>query len=403
MKSIIPLLILVPVFVQAEPAFEVWSYTERSLFPSALISTATVDWNGDEETAEDKKSEDDDELHKDDIPIYGDENGWLAVDLTGVPEGAAVEVEMSIDGFLKPSRWKGKMERVSADGEARVFPKAAWNYEALHGVRQQRPVSLAFSVKVNGEELPQQTENCIMRSINDCPFYVLWDEEGEEFDDFSWLFAAYVNENHPLVDEILKEALKSELVNSFTGYQSGDPDEVLLQVFAVWNVLQRRGIKYSDVSTTTPSKFVVSQTVRFLDDSLESTQANCVDGTVLLASVLRKIGLNPYLVMVPGHCFLSFDLGRGEDDAIVGLETTMLGNDSLKPVDKLPDMPAKAKTREFEKSLQTYAHALEVGTTSLEKHADVIDAGDNPNIQMISVSDARELGIMPIASGGKGK
>lgn len=403
MKHFPFILLISTSLLQAEPTFEVWSYTERALFPSALISTATVDWNGDEETAEDKKGEDDEEGDEDDVPIYGDENGWLAVDLTGVPEGAAVEVEMAIDGFMKPSRWKGKLDRVTEDGEARIFPKAAWNYEALHGVRQQRPVSLGFTVKVDGKELPEQTENCIMRSINDCPFYVLWDEKGEEFDDFSWLFAAYVNENHPLVDGILKEALKSGLVSSFTGYQSGDSDEVILQVFAIWNVLQRRGIKYSDVSTTTPSKFAVSQTVRFLDDTIEGTQANCVDGTVLMASVLRKIGLNPYLVMVPGHCFLAFDLGRGEDNATVGLETTMLGNDNLKPVDKLPDMPAKAKEKEFQQSLQTFSNAMETGIASLEKHAEAFDSGEDPNIQMISVAEARELGIMPIATGGKGK
>lgn len=403
MKYITSLLLVSSSLLHAEPAFEVWSYTERSIFPSALISTATVDWNGDEESAEDRKSGDDEGPSEDDVPIYGDENGWLAVDLTDIPEGSMVEVEMSIDGFLKPSRWKGKLARVTEDGEARVFPKAAWNYEALHDVRQQRPVSLAFTVKVNGEELPEQTENCIMRSINDCPFYVLWDEEGEEISDFSWLFAAYVNENHPLVDGILKEALKSGLVDSFTGYQSGDPDQVILQVFAIWNVLQRRGIKYSDVSTTTPSKFVVSQTVRFMDESIKATQANCVDGTVLMVSVLRKIGINPYLVMVPGHCFLAFDLGRGEDDDIVGLETTMLGNDNLKSVDKLADMPAKAKEKEFQQSLQTFSQAMETGIASLEKHAEAFESGEDPSIQLISVAEAREFGIMPIATGGKGK
>jgi hypothetical protein len=106
----------------------------------------------------------------------------------------------------------------------------------------------------------------------------------------------------------------------------------MLQVFAVWNILQRRGIKYSDISATTPSKFVVSQTVRFLDQSIEATQANCVDGSVLMASILREIGINSYLLMVPGHCFLAFDLGKGEDDEIVGLETTMLGNADLMPI-----------------------------------------------------------------------
>lgn len=399
MKSITSLFFLSAALLSAEPVFVPWSYTEKDLFPSAIISTATVDWNGDEENAEDKKTEDDPKLKKQEVPIYGDENGWLAVEMTGLPKGALVEVEISVDGFMKPSKWKGKVNKINRDGEALIFPKAAWDYAALLKVRQQRPVNATFKVKVDGEELPEQTETCIMKSLNDCPFYVLLDEDGEEFDDFSWLFAAYVNENHPLVDSILKEALQSGLVTGFTGYQSEDPKEVILQVFAIWNVLQRRGIKYSDVSTTTPSKFVVSQTVRFIDDSVAATQANCVDGSVLMASILQKIGINSYLVMVPGHCFLAFDTGEGEDDEILGLETTMLGENNLKPVKDLPKLPQKLRNQEFQASYKTFSSALETGNASLEEHVEEFESGENPNVQLISISDARELGIMPIASG----
>jgi phosphoribosylamine-glycine ligase len=31
--------------------------------------------------------------------------------------------------------------------------------------------------------------------------------------------------------------------------------------------------------------------------------------------------------------------------------------------------------------------------------AEALDSGEDPNIQLISISDARELGIMPIATG----
>ncbi len=109
-------------------------------------------------------------------------------------------------------------------------------------------------------------ETVVLRSINDCPFYVKLDDNGEQLDDISVTFAAYVNENHPWIDGLLKEALvgaKGSGLNGFTGYQSGTQEEVLLQVFAVWHALQRRGIKYSDVSTTTPSKSVYSQPFGF--------------------------------------------------------------------------------------------------------------------------------------------
>lgn len=383
--------------------YEIWTYTQRDLFPSALISTATVDWNGDEETAEDRKTEDDEELGEDDVPIFGDENGWVGVSLYEVPAGARVKVEIAIDGFLLPSTWEGTID--DAHEEAHVFPKGAWDYAALHKVREQRPVNVSARVSVNGKALPARTETCTLRSLNDCPYYVVWDEEEGDFEDYSWIFAAYVNENHPWIDGILKEALQSGLVSSFTGYQSGDPEEVMAQVFAVWNVLQRRGIKYSDISTTaSPNKGVYSQTVRFLEDTIDATQANCVDGSALMASVLRKIGLNVHLVMVPGHCFLAFDSSDDEENAeMIGLETTLLGEDALKPVADLANLPEKTKKKEFTASFKTFSHAVKAGNESLEEHAEAFDSGEDPDAQIISIAEVRELGIMPIASGRERK
>lgn len=392
---------VLPTSQPTEVTMEPWSYTETDLYPSAIVSTATVDWNGDDQIAEDKKTADDPKPKKKEIPIYGDENGWLAVDLTGVPKDARVEVTISIDGFLKPSTWKGKVTRVTKAGEARIFPKALWDYDALLKVRQQRPINVTFQASVNGTPVPDDHETYVMRSLNDCMFYVLMDEDGEDFDDFSWLFAAYVNENHPEVDMILKEALKSGIVSDFSGYQSDDPKDVMMQVFAIWNALQRRGIKYSDVSHTTPSKAVVCQTVRFMDDSVRATQANCVDGSVLMASVLSKIGITSYLVMIPGHCFLAFDLGDGEDAKRIGLETTMLGNDEIKSVEQIANLTEKAKLTEFKASYKTFTSAVKIGNANLKKYKEQLDDDSeeaDPDIQLISIPDARDLGIMPISS-----
>ncbi len=387
-----------PVFAQS---FEPFSYTERDLFPSAIISTATVDWNGEEETAEDEKTDDDPALEEGEVPVYGDENGWIGVSLFEVAADSEVRVEISIDGFLNASVWEGTL--FDDHEEVTIYPKAAWNFDALHKVREQRPVSAKFKVTVDGEELPVQNETFTIRSVNDCPFYVILDKENEEFEGYSELFAAYVNENHPWVDGLLKEALATGVVSSFTGYQSGDPEEVLAQVFAIWNVLQKRGIRYSDISTTTPSEWVYSQTVRFLDDSIDATQANCVDGTVLMASILRKIGLNVYLVMVPGHCLLAFDLGEGDEDPILGLETTLLGEKDLGEAGKEIEVPEAIAGTPHENSFKVLAAAIGVGSQTLEENADAFADENEPAYELISVAEAREMGIMPIASGREKK
>ncbi len=383
-----------------EPSATFLSYTGNDLFPSYIISTATVDWNGDEQRAEDQKSEDDPELGEGEIPLFGDENGSVGVQIENVLEGSNIVVEIIGDGFLKKSVWQGEID---ADYDiVHIYPKARWDYDALRKCNQQKPANLKIKVTIDEEEIADIDETVLLRSVNDCPFYIKLDDAGEDLEDVSVTFAAYVNENHPWIDGLLKEALSAakdqELINGFTGYQSGSQEEVLAQVFAIWNALQRRGIKYSDVSTSPPSKFVYSQTVRFLDDTVKSSQANCVDGSVLMASILRRIGLDAYLVMVPGHCFLAFSDGDKENPTLFGLETTMLGSDNLKPVVELPKLPSKLKQKEFAASHATFASALEAGKSQIIENEEGFKSNEDPDTQLISISKARQMGVMPLGA-----
>ena len=389
-----------------DPSVSLLSYTGNDLFPSFIIATASVDWNGEEQSAEDKKGDNDPELEEGDTPLFGDENGSIGVEIENVPEGVSIKVEIIGDGFLKKSKWEGESD--DDYDSIQVFPKANWDYEALRACVQQKPATLKIKVWIDGEMVSEIDETVQLHSINDCPFYVQLDDEGQDLDDISVTFAAYVNENHPWIDGILKEALtaakEAEIINGFTGYQMENQEEVISQVFAIWNALQRRGIKYSDVSTTTPSKFVYSQTVRFLDDTVQASQANCVDGSVLMASVLRKIGLDAYLVMVPGHCFLGFSDGIKENPSMFFLETTMLGSDDLQPVTKLPKLPAKLKKEEFSASYATFASALEKGKQNYSDNEAAFESKEDPNTQLISISEARNMGVMPLgASSEKSK
>ena len=383
-----------------DPSATFLSYTGNDLYPSYIIATATVDWNGAEQRAEDKKSDDDPELEDGEIPLFGDENGSIGVQIEDVPEGAQITVEISGDGFLRKSKWEGESD--DDYDVIHVYPKARWDYDALRRCTQQKPANLKIKVSVDDEVIAEIDETVLLRSINDCPYYVKLDEDGEDLEDISVTFAAYVNENHPWIDGLLKEALSAangqDLIDGFTGYQSGNQEEVLSQVFAIWNALQRRGIKYCDVSTAPPSKFVYSQTVRFLDDTVQSSQANCVDGSVLMASILRRIGLDAYLVMVPGHCFLAFSDGNEENPTLFGLETTMLGSDNLKPVAELPKLPSKLKQKEFAASHATFVSALETGKNQMTEHSEAFKANDDPDTQLISISAAREMGVMPLGA-----
>lgn len=81
-----------------------------------------------------------------------------------------------------------------------------------------------------------------MRSINECPLgYV---DDKMKFHDTGEFFAAYVNEEHPQIDKLLREALDTRIVNRFLGYQGNahQSENVDKQVYALWNVLQKRNL-----------------------------------------------------------------------------------------------------------------------------------------------------------------
>ena len=365
-----------PLSALAEPTWETVVEPYDQVFPSLEIATATI--KADPEA--------------DDPATVGDQQGLIYADVTGARAGAPFELIVRIPGLAPESRLSGTIPAV--DGVVSLAPVIDWDYQALANVRQPRPASVQFELILDGRPLGKRTERVRVRSVNDALFYI--DEEGDQDDlDFNWLFAAYVNEDHPAVDQILKEALDSGVVDSFTGYQDEDKDAVLKQVYAIWHVLQSRGIRYSNITrTANEHENVLSQHVRFIDESLAMTQANCVDGSVLMASVLRKIDIAPTLVLIPGHMFLGFALDE-KGTEVAYLETTMLG-------DVTPDRSDESQRTQtvirvdVDESLQSFEAAMEEGQREVDEAGDAFADENDADHQMIDIQEAREYGVMPI-------
>jgi hypothetical protein len=354
-------------------------YPDSKIFPSYVVSTATV------EVPEDV-------LAKWDVKHVGDENGMIGVILKEVPKGAKFRVEILENELMGSAVITGTIP--SRSEEWLILPKIPYKFPNL--LRQAQPaiVNITFKVSVDGVSQGEQIARADVRSINECLTAVLQDEESEPVD-FSWLFAAYVNENHPQIDGILREALDAGVVTSFTGYQSGERQEVRAQIKAIWDVLQKRGFRYSDITTTdSESEVVNSQYVRFFDDAIKSRSANCVDGTVLMASILRRIGLQVTLAMLPTHMFLVVDLDE-EGKKQIAIETTMMGDNAAPRKSATKGKPStKAEPVE---AASTFGEAVRVGNEQFRENEDNFADEDALDYQLIDVSEARRLGIRPIA------
>ncbi|MEY3480471.1 MAG: hypothetical protein RIQ71_1246 [Verrucomicrobiota bacterium] len=362
-------------------------YPDNQIFPSLVIGAAAVKpgsevfavWTGNH---------------------IGDEQGIVGASVDGVAEGSKVDLQVRENDFMNASRVEGTLE----NGESfSMHPKISWKYDKLAHVKQALPVEVTMDLKVDGKTVGEKTVTAIVRTVNDCLFGVTEPGDEENYTDYSLLFAAYVNEDHPWVDQTLKEALDTKIVSSFDGYQSEDPQQVLLQVFSIWNVMQRKGLRYSSIiATAAESESVNSQHVRLFDESVKAAQANCVDGSVLLAAILRKIGLDPRLVTVPEHMFLAFSL---DDKTMVGLETTMMGDADLPAVDEkrlASFLKFDPEEKRNEESWATFEAALDAGTRALKDASDKF-GGDDTDYQLIDIAEARNLGILPISSDVAGR
>ena len=380
---------------------------DSQLFPSLLIATATV--RPDEDEANDPE-------------VLGDAYGSVGISITAPVAHTKVKVTSLENGVMNQSYWSGELEK--AGTEYYVAPPVNYKFDQLRKARQQVPLNVTFAVEANGKSAGEQTETITLRTINDCPFGVLESEEtidedknGEmdaeessdeadseanrNYTDMGWMFAAYVNENSPIVEKVLKEALATGIVDSFAGYQK-DADGVLLELFAIWTALQNRGIKYSNITTTAgSSETVYSQHVRFVDESIVNKQANCVDGSVLFSSILRKLGLRAFLVLEPGHMYMGTYLTEDGDER-VAIETTLLGagvdDDEVKVIKRLRKVrdSLDAETK-GSAAWMTFATAVAVGTQDLVANEEKFEAEDEPQYQITDINDARADGIMPIS------
>jgi hypothetical protein len=87
-------------------------------------------------------------------------------------------------------------------------------------------------------------------------------------------------------------------------------------------VLKALKITYINSPTSYPDG---TQRVKYPADAIGLMSANCIDGTLLFASALENIGLNPQIVITrePGHAFLAWETWPGSG-IVDCLETTWL-------------------------------------------------------------------------------
>jgi hypothetical protein len=353
----------------------------NALYPSYLIATAGI-----------PDDDDDDTPH-----ILGNPRSLLGIGIINPAANTSVRVEIKIDQLGVVGTFQDKLQEPNQ--AYLIFPKIPYPFDKLTKIKQTTPANVTFNLFVNGKAIGQQVETIEIHSINECVRG--YKNSKGKYHDTRWMYAAYVNEQHPLIDQLLGEALDTKVVKAFNGYQKSK-DQVYDQVFAIWYLFQRKGFNYSSITTTPTSgtgQKVKTQTVRFINESLRTAQANCVDGSVLFASMLRKIGIDPFLVVIPGHCFVGFYLDKEHSEKAF-LETTLLGHNDLDKYPEKASEDSKKKTKQ-EVSYKTFNKALDAAEERYLKNKEGLDDPKDNEYLIIDIKKQRKRGILPIPSDEK--
>lgn len=290
----------------------------------------------------------------------------------------------------------------SAGVEHRIFPPLSWRLQALKAINRPQRRTLEFSVQFDDAAPQLRGINATVHGLNDALVFIEGDQPHRSNDDldFNWIFAAYVDEQSQAVKRLSLAAQKLTIVDRFDGYAAG-PDAVYLQAFALWQALQNRGVRYVGTSknvSTHPK--MLSQRVRFPDESWKQRVVNCVDGSVLLASALMRAGIDPVLVVVPGHMFLGFYLD--ESKASLGfLDVSLLGQMPMDVgiTEAGENALAELQTQipaELLPEFAVFSESVAIAERQFNAARVKFDQADNHDYQIISISDARALGVQAI-------
>ena len=116
---------------------------------------------------------------------------------------------------------------------------------------------------------------------------------------------SFVTPDTPAVRQlIVKAAQKLKDLSgssSFTEYQSGNPNEVVRQVAAIFATLHEEGIVYRSMPASYEQ---IGQRITLPEQVLSGKLGNCIELSLLFASVLEGVGINSGIILENGHAYL---------------------------------------------------------------------------------------------------
>jgi hypothetical protein len=216
------------------------------------------------------------------------------------------------------------------------------------------------------------THSVILLSRNS-GFNAVEDPETGTRRDLTRYYGAWVTPHVELVQALVRRAADRVPDRRIAGYQGRpNPDTTAAQVRALFETLKDAGISYVDsVIDFGAGPGQITQRTRLPRESLRHKSANCIDGTVLFASLLEAASLQPAIVLVPGHAFVGWETWEGSDEWDY-LETTLIAS------------------HDFDAARQRARSLFE------RYSAEDLPTDDGPLLRVLKLNDLRAQGVWPM-------
>lgn len=201
----------------------------------------------------------------------------------------------------------------------------------LDQITEPLEATLSYQINIKGKNGSETTFRKATQKIKILPHDVIvWsikDKAGNTVYDLSKMIGSWVTpiDREGLLDEIRGKAKNYHPAKILVGNQGGPLEDINSQVKALYDYLNAEsGISYVEQSTFKHTFDANAQRVLLPERVIKAHTGNCIDLTVLFASLLEGLGINPLILLTSDHAFLGWGNKYSKED-MGYLECTMLG------------------------------------------------------------------------------
>ena len=279
-----------------------------------------------------------------------------------------VVVESEISGYTDKA---SSTVTVAAKGTQEVRQNPRLTTTAIDSLSTAKQADLQVTVSYLDNGQPRtvlnQTSQTLVTSRRDFPWTIKGFSQADDYD----LIAAMVTPTDPGVEKLIRTAANYDPNHIMTsGYDSADDSSgsVSQRLSDVWDA-ETTDYQLTYIGTTDSFASNSSQRIRLPAEVLDQSSGNCIELTLLYASVAEALSLQPAVIFIPGHAYVAIRVDDASDSYYF-IETTMIGQ-------------------------ATFAQATHEGLTEWNDAQDHVLNGDQ-DYGWVDIAAQRTKGILPI-------